>query len=92
MQAIFPFASVTAMSELWGKLQKVCMSDQCEYCSDQMVNTAKCLAVHYESFSVADWEYIRTTLVLISGWGESKHNKILLHDSSYICLIDHQFY
>lgn len=42
------------------------MSDQS--CSDQMVNTAKCLAVHYESFSLDDWEYIKTTLALISGW------------------------
>lgn len=81
MQAIFPFASVTAMTELRGKLQKACVSYQS--CSDQMVNTAKCLAVHYESFSLADFNQ----------WlGESKHNRILLHVSLYICLIDHQFY
>lgn len=77
MQAILPFASVTAMTELRGKLQKACVSDQS--CSDQMVNTAKCLAVHYESFSLADFNQ----------WlGESKPNRILLLVSLYIYMFN----
>lgn len=73
MQAIFLLCFNDQQYEHEGELRRVCVSDQCEPCSDQMdqlglmMKTDKHLAVYYEFLSMTDWKYIKRTLNLISG-------------------------